>query len=147
MRTGLDCILFPRPIELPAAARLFLLAWISLCLARFFALMTTSPPEATRWPLTPSERRGAPILDRKRPPLEFVLDFDAVEAPLAARCCPTFAITREREMRGLRAMSVFGFGGTVLPVEVVEIVRFLLYSVDAAAASDAFSFFGFGLPW
>lgn len=31
---------------------------------------------------------------------------------VAARWAPSFAITRERDMRGLRAISAFGFGGT-----------------------------------
>lgn len=92
--------------------------------------MSTSPPPApdtTRWPLTaPIDRRGAaPMLERARP-AEPAL---ARELPETLRCWPSFAMTLEREMRGLRATSALGFGGTACA-----------RSALAPAVSDMFSF-------
>ena len=56
-----------------------------------------------------------PILERVRPPPTPDLapgDPSPEPCAAAALCAPSLAMTREREMRGLRATSCFGFGGS-----------------------------------
>ena len=87
----------------------------SLCLARFFAAARRSVPALVRPALTPPSERLArsPMLERVRAPDTPLGEPGApAAAAAAARCAPSFATTREREMRGLRAMSCFGFGGS-----------------------------------
>ena len=115
----------------------------SLCLARFLiiALRMTSEPALARPDLTPPNERRAPTLDRVRPP--FGEPSPSEEAcAAAARCAPSFAMTRERERRGLRAMSCFGLGGMTVGRGIFEgelaASAPLVPMIDVAAAvSDA----------
>ncbi len=86
----------------------------SLCRARFlmFAPRMTSEPPLALPDLTPPNERRAPTLDRVRPPPLGEPSVDSAEpCAAAARCAPSFAMTRERDSRGLRATSCFGLGG------------------------------------
>ncbi|THH29098.1 hypothetical protein EUX98_g5091 [Antrodiella citrinella] len=107
-------------LDVPAVILLFLLAAISLCLTRFFAPAIKSPPALFLAPaaLTPPiDRLATPA-----PMLDLVRDFALGVAPAgvnpppvfpAARCAPSLAMTRDREIRGFRPMGALGFGGTV----------------------------------
>ena len=55
-----------------------------------------------------------------------------VDEPEAALCAPNLAITREREIRGLRAMSAFGFGGTGIR-DAVVVCGWMLLSMSLVA--------------
>lgn len=119
----------PEP-EGPSPARLFLLAY-SLCLARFFAAITTLSPAALPLPIfaPPKLRLCAPILDRVLPPEVMVVVAEA------SRCDANLAITFDREMRGLRPGSTFGLGG----------MGGFCVSDTAADPRDGFGFCGVGL--
>ena len=109
----------------------------SLCLARFFtALRMISEPALARPGFTPPNDRRAPMLERVRAP---ELDGEPRETPWAAAalCAPSFAMTFEREIRGLRATSCFGFGGMTAGRGILdgELAASLMI-VAAAAVSD-----------
>ena len=53
----------------------------------------------------------------------------------AALCAPSFAMTREREMRGLRATSCFGFGGSTVGRGILD-GELSAMIIAAAAPSD-----------
>lgn len=119
------------PTALPAAALLRLRTY-SLCLALFFALIKTLPPALPLPPLLPPYDglfpTPAPKLDLVREPEEpatpaLVADVDA------ARCDASLAITREREILGLRPGSALGLTATTGFATAPAIV-------DPAAASD-----------
>src|ERR1700761_2741457 len=137
----------PAPTTLPAN-RLRLRTY-SLCLACFFALISTSLPRLALFAPAYERLDAVPMLDRTLnvraapPALALVGIFEPaagreiddtegavdVDAAAAARCAPSLAITREREMRGLR-------GGCCVLVDarsglVVERAR-----AAAAAASE-----------
>lgn len=117
----------PGPAELPAN-RLRLRTY-SLCLACFFALINTSLPRLALFAPAYERLVAVPMLDRTlsvraalpalalvgifepRPPpaaeresddAEGIVDDDD-DAAAAARCAPSLAMMREREIRGLRA--------------------------------------------
>lgn len=92
-----------------------------------------SAPALARPDLTPPNDLRAPKLERVRP-----VGDDAEPCAAAARCAPTFAMTREREMRGLRATSAFGFGGSTAGRGILdgELSSMFEKSVEAAAPRD-----------
>lgn len=124
----------PPQAQAPPSAAVRLLRLIySLCLARFFAApRIPSAPALARPDFTPPNDLRAPKLERVRPAGD-----DAFPCA-AARCAPTFAMTREREMRGLRATSAFGFGGSTAGRGILdgELSSTLEKSVEAAAPRD-----------
>ena len=100
----------------------------------------TSAPALVRPALTPPNDRRAPILERVRVPAPEP-DGEPRDEPCAAaaRCAPSFAMTLEREMRGLRAMSCFGFGGSTAGRGIFDGE---LMIVAAAAVSDGWPYAG-----
>ncbi len=95
----------------------------------------TSAPALARPLLTPPNDLRAPKLERVRPVGD---DAEPCAAAAAARCAPTFAMTRDREMRGLRATSAFGFGGSTAGRGILdgELSSTLEKSAEAAAPRD-----------
>ena len=93
-------------LGLPTTALFFLLAAISLCLTLFFAA-NSEPALLLAAALTPANDlldAPAPILERTLPLPEGRPGVDPAKTLLAADlCAPSWAMTREREMRGLRA--------------------------------------------
>ena len=80
------------------------------------------------------------MLERVRaPPDAPTGDVSAAAVPVpcaaAARCAPSFAMTREREMRGLRATSCFGFGGSTVGRGILD-GELSAMIIAAAAPSD-----------
>lgn len=147
------------PTALPAN-RLRLRTY-SLCLTCFFALISTSLPRLALFAPAYERLAAVPMLDRTRrvraapPPLALAGIFEppapppppppaAVEresddaegmedAAAAARCAPSFAMMREREMRGFRAVA------GLLVVVVADDARsrgLAAMTATAAAASE-----------
>lgn len=107
----------------------------SLCLARFFiaAMRVISEPVLALCDLTPPNDLRAPVLERIRPPAG---EPSTVPWAAAALRAPSFAITRERDMRGLRATNCFGFGGNTAGRGIFdgELAGSTLPMIDVAAA-------------
>lgn len=114
----------PAPVPTALPANRLRLRTYSLCLACFFALISTSLARFAVFAPAYERLAAVPMLDRtrnvraalpalclvgifERPPLESddtegVVDDDG-DAAAAARCAPSLAMMREREIRGLRA--------------------------------------------
>jgi hypothetical protein len=104
----------------------------SLCLTCFFALINTSLPRPALFP--PAYERLVAVLDRTRgartallPLARGILELVVAAAAVgrnddeevvvdAARCAPSLAMMREREMRGFRADSDCPFAVVVVPL-------------------------------
>lgn len=104
-------LLNPCAIDGLSAIRLFLLAY-SLFRTCFFADKTIDSL-LVLVPFTPAKDLLVPfaILDLTRGD-GAILARGITDEPEAARCAPSLAMTREREILGFRLTKIFGFSGT-----------------------------------